>query len=201
MLRVGLTGSIGMGKSTTAAMFADLGIPVHDADKTVHQLYRQPAVVAQIEAAFPGTTDDGVVDRKALGNIVLADADAMTRLEQMIHPLVREAENEFIAQAKRDGAPYTLFDIPLLFETGQKDRFDAIIVVSAGEKIQRERVLARDGMTPEKFKAIRAKQMPDEQKRSHADFIVETDNGLDDARAQIKHIHESLCKRAVTVSP
>lgn len=201
MLRVGLTGSIGMGKSTTASMFADLGIPVHDADKTVHQLYRQPAVVAQIEAAFSGTTNGGMVDRKALGHIVLADADAMTRLEQMIHPLVRAAESELIAQAERDEAPYTLFDIPMLFETGQKDRFDAIIVVSASGQVQRDRVLARDGMTSQKFESILAKQMPDEQKRAQADFIINTDKGLDDARAQVKRIHESLCKRALTLSP
>ncbi|MGB7431208.1 MAG: dephospho-CoA kinase [Ahrensia sp.] len=201
MLRIGLTGSIGMGKSTTAALFAELGIPVHDADKAVHELYRQPAVVAQIEAAFPGTTDGAMVDRKALGTIVLADADAMKRLEQMIHPLVRAAESALIERAQRDGAPYSLFDIPLLFETGQQARFDAIIVVTADKDIQRARVLARDGMTLQKFDSILAKQMPDAEKRARADFIVETDKGLDDARTQVERIHESLCKRAAAVSP
>lgn len=200
MLRVGLTGSIGMGKSTTAAMFAALGIPVHDADRVVHQLYQDPAIVTKIETAFPGSTAAGTVDRSALGTMVLNDPPAMKRLESMIHPLVREAEMVFIERSKDQKSPYVVFDIPLLFETGQQDRFDVIIVVSADPETQRERVLAREAMTVEKFEAILAKQLPDAEKRSKADFIVNTDKGLDDARAQVAAIHESLCKRAAGLS-
>lgn len=196
MLLVGLTGSIGMGKSTTAQMFADLGVPVHDADKTVHGLYRQPDFVAQIEETFPGTTKNAEVDRKALGEIVFSNPDAIKALEMLVHPRVRDAEIEFVRLNRLNRMPYCITDIPLLFETGQSDRFDAIIVVTASQQTQRSRVLARPGMTEQKFLAIQAKQMPDEQKRARATYIINTDDGMQAARDQVSSIHNTLCKRA-----
>jgi dephospho-CoA kinase len=193
MLLIGLTGSIGMGKSETARMFAKLGLPVYDADAAVHKLYAAGgAAVAPIEAAFPGVSKDGAIDRAALSARVLNDRDAMKRLETIIHPLVGQAQMEFLLAAERDGAPMVVLDIPLLFETGGETRVDVTVVVSAPAETQRERVLARPGMTPEKFEAILAKQVPDAEKRAKAHFVVETGLGLDHAFAQTSAIVAAL---------
>ena len=182
-----LTGSIGMGKSTTAAMFREFGIPVHDADAAVHALYAGRAVPV-VEALFPGTTRDGVVDRALLSARVIGNEAAMRSLEEVVHPLVREEEARFLREAKAAGAPFVILDIPLLFEKGGESRVDGVIVVTADAQEQRRRVLARPGMTAEKFEAILARQTPDAQKRARADLIVTTDNGLDDARRQVEAI-------------
>jgi dephospho-CoA kinase len=187
MFVLGLTGSLGMGKSATAKMFAEEGVPVHDADAAVHRLYEGEAVAA-IEAAFPGTTADGKVDRGKLGQRVLGDDAAIARLEQIVHPLVRQSTQKFLAQAERDGAPVTVLDIPLLFETGAEARCDAVVVVSAPAEVQRARAFERPGMTEAKFQAILAKQMPDADKRARADFIVDSGHGFDHARAQVREI-------------
>lgn len=187
MFILGLTGSLGMGKSTTARFFAEEGAPVHDADAVVHQLYEGEAVAA-IEAAFPGTTVDGKVDRTKLAARVLNDAAALERLEAIVHPLVNAAERRLLAEAEARGAKVVVLDIPLLFETGGDRRVDAVVVVSAPAELQRERVLARPGMTSEKLEAILAKQMPDTEKRRRADFIVDTSQGLEAARAQVRAI-------------
>ncbi len=186
-----LTGSIGMGKSTTAAMFRDLAIPVHDADATVHALYSGRAAPV-VEALFPGTTRDGVVDRALLSARVVGNEAAIRKLEEAVHPLVREEEARFLREAKAAGAPFVILDIPLLFEKGGESRVDGVIVVTADAEEQRRRVLARPGMTPEKFEAILARQTPDAQKRARADFIVTTDNGLEDARGQVRAVAERL---------
>jgi dephospho-CoA kinase len=193
MFALGLTGSIGMGKSTTAAMFAEEGVPVHDADAAVHRLYDGEAVAA-IEAAFPGVAAGGKVDREKLGRRVLGDAAAMTRLEQIVHPLVRQAEERFLADARQKGAKVVVLDIPLLFETGAEKRCDAVVVVSAPPETQRTRALERAGMTEQKFQAILAKQMPDVEKRARADFVVETGHGLEAARAQVRDILARVAK-------
>lgn len=187
MFILGLTGSLGMGKSTTAAMFAEAGVPVHDADAAVHRLYEGEAV-ASIEAAFPGTTEGGKVDREKLGQRVLGDAAAMKKLEQIVHPLVRQAEERFLADAERSGAPVAVLDIPLLFETGAQARCDAVAVVSAPAELQHARAFERPGMTEAKFQAILAKQMPDAEKRARADFVVDTGQGFEHARAQVRDI-------------
>jgi dephospho-CoA kinase len=191
MIVLGLTGSIGMGKSTTAQMFRDLGIPVHDADATVHALYRGE-LAGPIGEAFPGTVADGKVDRAALGRAVLGDNAAMRRLEAIVHPAVRRAEQEFLRNCQEKGADIALIDVPLLFETGGQDRVDAIVVVTASQEEQRRRVLERPGMTPEKFEQILARQTPDAEKRRRADFLVVTDNGLEDARRQVAQIVAAL---------
>lgn len=196
MLVVGLTGSIGMGKSTTASMFADLGVPVHDADATVHRLYSEPDVVAMIEAAFPGVADGGTIDRIELGKQVVGQADAMARLESMIHPLVRARQDSFLESSRQTGASYVLIDIPLLFETKAESRYDRVIVVTADAEIQRQRVMARSGMTQNRFETIVAKQMADAEKRQRADYIVDTTAGMDSARAQVHAIHEKLLVEA-----
>jgi dephospho-CoA kinase len=183
-LILGLTGSIGMGKSVTAAMFRDAGIAVHDADATVHELYRGPAA-AQVEASFPGTTMAGAVDRMALGAAVLAEPGALARLESIIHPLVAAARDAFIFEAVRAGTKIVVLDVPLLFETGGEASADAVVVVTASEAVQKTRVLARAGMTQARFEAILAKQMPDSQKRRRAHFLVDSGNGLESARAQV----------------
>lgn len=193
---VGLTGSIGMGKSTTAAMFAEAGIPVHDADATVHRLYSGRAAPL-IEAAFPGTVVGGTVDRERLGKAVIGNGDAMKALEAIVHPLVREEETAFLDKAREQGAPFVILDIPLLFETGGEKRVDAVIVVSADADIQRRRVLERPGMTDEKFEAILARQVPDSEKRKRADFIIDTGHGLDAARAQVQDVVAALSEPAV----
>ncbi len=188
---LGLTGSIGMGKSATARMFRALGVPVHDADASVHALYRG-AAVAPVEAAFPGVARDGVIDRAALGARVLGDAEAMKRLEAIVHPLVREAETAFLAKARDSGARLVVLDIPLLFETGGDRRVDAVAVVSASKAVQRDRVLAREGMTDEKFATILAKQMPDAEKRRRAHFVIDTGRGFAAAEHQVTGIVRAL---------
>jgi dephospho-CoA kinase len=188
---LGLTGSLGMGKSTTAQFFAEAGVPVHDADAVVHRLYEGEAAAA-IEAAFPGTTVAGKVDRTRLGARVLGDAAALRRLEAIVHPLVHEAEQRLLAQAEAAGKKVAVLDIPLLFETGGDQRVDAVVVVTAPPEVQRARVLERPGMTVEKFDAILAKQMPDAEKRRRADFIVDTSRGLDSARAQVRAILDAV---------
>jgi len=187
MFVLGLTGSIGMGKSTTAKMFAAEGVPVQDADAVVHKLYEGEATAA-IGAAFPGTTKDGKVDRAALGQLVLRDAAKIKQLEAIVHPLVARARDRFLAEAERSGAAVAVLDIPLLFETGGDVRCDAVVVVSAPSDTQRQRVFERAGMTEQKLAAIVAKQIPDEEKRQHADFIVDTSQGFEHARAQVRDI-------------
>lgn len=191
ILRVGLTGSIGMGKSTTAQMFRDEGIAVLDSDQIVHDLYRG-AAVAPIAAAFPDVVVDGVVDRSALGAHVLSDPAAMEKLEAIVHPLVWAARDAFIQQRQAQGDWIVVYDVPLLFETGADKNVDAIVVVTAPPELQKQRVLIRPGMTQEKFEAIVGKQTPDTEKRARADFIVETGEGLDAARAQVRHILKTL---------
>lgn len=195
MMRVGLTGSIGMGKSTTAAMFAEAGIPVHDADAAVHRLYSGKAAPL-VEAAFPGTVTGGVVNRESLSKAVLGNPQAMKQLEAIIHPLVREEELGFIVQAEAAGAPFVILDIPLLFETGGDARVDKIVVVTAPAEVQRERVLSRPGMTEEKFLSILARQMADAEKRARANFIIDTSLGIDHARAEVARIISQLSDSA-----
>jgi dephospho-CoA kinase len=187
MVVLGLTGSLGMGKSTTARFFAEAGVPVFDADAAVHRLYAGEAAAA-IEAAFPGTTGAQGVDRTKLAQAVLADPAALTRLEAIIHPLVRREELCFIDEAATAGARVAVLDVPLLFETGRDSLVDAVVVVSAPPEIQRARVLERPGMTEEKFRALLAKQMPDEEKRRRADFVVDSSGSYDSARAQVHAI-------------
>jgi dephospho-CoA kinase len=195
MLMLGLTGSIGMGKSTTARFFAEAGVAVHDADAAVHRLYEAEAV-APIEAAFPGTTAPGKVDRAKLAVRVLDDPVAMKRLEAIVHPLVRESGARFLAAAVSRGARVVVLDIPLLFETGGEARVDAVVVVSAQAAIQRHRVLGRPEMTAAKLATILAKQMPDAEKRRRAHFVVDSSHGFDSARAQVHGI-----LRAVAAMP
>jgi dephospho-CoA kinase len=191
MIVLGLTGSIGMGKSTTAKMFAEAGVPVHDSDETVHRLYAG-AAAPLVEAAFPGTTVGGVVDRVKLGARVLGDAGALKQLEAIIHPLVRADADAFLARHRNAGESIAVLDIPLLFETGGRGRVDKVVVVTAPAEVQRQRVLARPGMTEEKLAAILAKQVPDEEKRRLADFIIDTGQGLDAARAAVAAIIAEL---------
>ena len=193
MIVLGLTGSIGMGKSTTAKLFAELGVPVYDADATVHRIYEGEAV-GPIEAAFAGTTVGGRVDRERLSAQVVHDPLAMKRLEQIVHPMLRTYHQKFLDDAERSGAPVAVVDVPLLFETGGEQRVDAVVVVTAAPEIQRERILARDNMTAEKLDAILARQMPDAEKRRRADFVVDTSHGLDPVRARIRDILEQAVK-------
>jgi dephospho-CoA kinase len=185
MIVLGLTGSIGMGKSTTAKMFVDEGVPVHDADETVHRLYAGVAAPL-IEARFPGTVVAGAVDRERLGRAVLGDAQAMRDLEAIVHPLVRADSEAFLARHRAAGAPLVVLDIPLLFETGGRDRVDEVLVVTAPAQVQRERVLARPGMTEEKFAAILARQVPDAKKRAEADHVIDTGAGMAAAQRMVK---------------
>jgi dephospho-CoA kinase len=187
MVVIGLTGSLGMGKTTTLRFFAEAGVPVYDADETVHRLYGGEAA-ASIEAAFPGTTGEQGVDRAKLGQAVLGDAAALARLEAIVHPLVRREELRFLEAARKAGVPVAVLDIPLLFETGGDRRVDAVVVVSAPAEMQRARAFERPGMTEEKFRALLAKQMPDQEKRRRADFVVDTSQGHDYARAQVHAI-------------
>ena len=191
MIRLGLTGSIGMGKSTTAQMFRGEGIAVHDADQTVHDLYAGSAAPL-IEAAFPGSVSNGVVDRKLLSARVINDADAMRRLEDIVHPLVREAEIAFLKQAKNAGARLVVLDIPLLFETGAENRVDKVLVVTADPQVQRQRVLERPDMSEAKLAMILAKQMPDAEKRKRADYVINTGLGLDKARQEVRKLIRRL---------
>ncbi len=191
MIVLGLTGSIGMGKSTTLAMFADEGIPVYSADAAVHELYDGEAA-AMIEQAFPGTVIDGKVDRTRLSEAVLGKPEQLKHLESIVHPLVRQKETDFVKLARKSGAPFAVVDIPLLFETGGEHRVDKVVVVSAETQIQRERVLARPGMTEQKLEAILARQMPDADKRARADYIIDTGKGLDPARTAVRAIIKSI---------
>lgn len=191
MILLGLTGSIGMGKSTTAKMFSDFGVPVHDSDAAVHRLYRGKAAPL-VEAAFPGTTVDGVVDRTKLAERVLGDKAALDRLEQIIHPLVRADAAVFLRPLHAGGTPLAVLDIPLLYETDGRNRVDMVAVVTAPPDIQRERVLSRPGMTQEKFEAILAKQVPDDRKRQMADFVIDTGQGMEAARQAVADIIEKL---------
>ena len=191
MFVLGLTGSIGMGKSTAARFFVEAGVPVHDADAVVHRLYDGEAAAA-IETAFPGTTLSGKVDRARLAEHVLDDPAAIRRLEAIIHPLVRESEVKFLADAAARAEPVVVLDIPLLFETGGEQRVDAVVVVSAGAEAQRNRVLGRPGMTESKLESILAKQMPDAEKRRRAHFVVDSSGGLDSARAQVHGILRAI---------
>jgi dephospho-CoA kinase len=186
---VGLTGSIGMGKSETARMFARLGIAVYDADAAVHRLYEKGgAAVPEIETAFPGTVVDGKVDRGLLAKALAARSDGFKTLEAIVHPLVGKAQRSFLEQAAKDGAELVVLDIPLLFETGGEARMDAVVVVSAPADLQRERVLQRQGMTAEKLDQILSRQTPDAEKRAKAHFVVETDKGLEHAFEQVKGV-------------
>lgn len=195
MFILGLTGSIGMGKSTTAKMFADEGVPVHDADAAVHRLYEAEATPL-IEAAFPGTTGGGKVDRVKLGQRVLGDDAAIRKLEQIVHPLVMQVRERFLADAEASGAKIAVLDIPLLYETGGDARCDAVVVVSAPAEVQKTRSFERPGMTEAKFAAILAKQMPDADKRARADFVVDTSRGFDAARARVREILAQVGKMA-----
>ena len=193
MIILGLTGSIGMGKSTTAKLFAEAGVPVYDADATVHSLYESEAVPA-IEAAFPGTTADGKVDRARLSARVVHDPAAMKQLEGIVHPMLGASRQKFLHDAEQSGAPVAVVDIPLLFETGGEKRVDAVVVVTTTPEIQRQRILARENMTGEKLDAILARQIPDAEKRRRADFVVDTSHGLDPVRVRIRDILNEAAK-------
>jgi dephospho-CoA kinase len=191
---LGLTGSIGMGKSATADIFRRLGVPVHDADAVVHRLY-SGAAAPLIEAEFPGTAPDGVVDRDALSKLVIGAPERMAALEAIVHPLVREEKERFLAEAVAARAPVAVLDIPLLLETGGDARCDAVLVVTAASEVQRARVLARPGMSEEKFAAMSAKQMPDQEKRARAHFIVDTSHGHASAERQVGDILRAIANR------
>lgn len=194
MIVLGLTGSIGTGKSTTAGMFHDLGVPVHDADATVHDLYRKEAV-APVAEKFPEALRDGVIDRKALSAVLAQSPERFGELETIIHPLVRARETAFLDAQRRNGAPLVLLDIPLLYETGGEARVDKVVVVTCDPDMQRQRVLARPGMTEEKFSLILSRQMPDAEKRRRADFLIDTGKGLEAAREQVEEIISKLTER------
>jgi len=196
MIVLGLTGSIGMGKSATARMFAEAGAPVHDADATVHKLY-DGAAVQPIEAAFPGATRNGRVDRTLLGARVVGKPDQLKKLEAIVHPMVTQDRKAFLAAARAKGAAVAVLDIPLLYETGADRACDAVVVVSAPHPVQRERVLARPGMTAERFEQLLFRQMPDDEKRRRADCVVDTSQGFDAARARVADI----LKAAATMTP
>jgi len=197
MKKIGLTGSIGMGKSTTAGFFRDAGIPVFDADAIVHALYSKGGeAVSAIAERFSGAVKEGAVDREALSAILRQNPKEFAALEGIVHPLVAARRATFIERAEKDGLALIVFDIPLLFETGQDDAYDIILVVTADPEIQAQRVLARPGMTPEKFQSILARQMPDAEKRNRADFIIDTSHGLEPARKQAHDIIETLNARA-----
>jgi dephospho-CoA kinase len=190
---LGLTGSIGMGKSTTAKLFTEAGVPVYDADAAVHKIYEGEAAPA-IEAAFPGTTVDGKVDRAKLSAKVVHDPAAIKQLEQIVHPMLGASRKKFLDEAERSGAPVVVMDIPLLFETGGEKRVDAVVVVSTDPVSQRERILARGTMTNEALDAILARQLPDAEKRKRADFVVDTSHGLDPVRTAISDILAEVVK-------
>ena len=193
MQLLGLTGSIGMGKSTTAKLFAEAGVPVYDADATVHLVYQGEAAPA-IEAAFPGTTADGKVDRQKLSARVVHNPDAMKQLESIVHPMLRSHQQAFLDAAETAGAPVAVLDVPLLFETGGDARVDAVVVVTTSPDEQRARILARGTMTPEALDAILARQMPDAEKRKRADFVVDTSFGIEPARQRIREILDEVVK-------
>jgi dephospho-CoA kinase len=190
---LGLTGSIGMGKSTTAKLFAEAGVPVYDADATVHKIYEGEAAPA-IEAAFAGTTVNGKVDRARLSAKVVHDPAAIRQLEQIVHPMLKAYHQKFLDDAERSGAPVAVVDVPLLFETGGEKRVDAVVVVTTSPENQQMRILARGTMTKEALDALLARQMPDEEKRKLADFVVDTSHGLDPVRARIRDILQEAVK-------
>ncbi len=193
MLILGLTGSIGMGKSTTAKLFAEAGVPIYDADATVHRIYQGEAAPA-IETAFPGTTVDGKVDRAKLSARVLHDPAAIKRLEQIVHPMLGASRQKFLDDAEASGASVVVMDIPLLFETGGEKRVDAVVVVTTSPEAQRERIMARGTMTSEALDAILARQLPDAEKRRRADFVVDTSHGLDPVRERIRDILQQVAR-------
>ena len=193
MIVLGLTGSIGMGKSTTAKLFAEAGVPVYDADAAVHSLYEGEAVPV-IEAAFPGTTAVGKVDRNKLSARVVHDPAAMKRLEEIVHPMLGASRQKFLHDAERSGAAVAVVDVPLLFETGGERNVDAVVVVTTSPEVQRERILSRPNMTEQKLEGILARQMPDAEKRKRAHFVVDTSHGLDPVRARIRDILDEAAK-------
>ena len=194
MIVLGLTGSIGMGKSTTAGFFAEAGMPVFNADDAVHRLYRGRAVEA-VEAAFPGVDVNGAIDRQKLSKVLAGKAENFKRLEAIVHPLVREERRAFLEQARVDGAPIAVLDIPLLYETGGERDVDYVVVVTCDPAIQRERVLSRPDMTVEKLETVLKQQLPDGEKRARADYIVDTGDGMDAARAAVDAIIADLKTR------
>jgi dephospho-CoA kinase len=196
MIVLGLTGSAAMGKSATAKMFADEGVPVFDADAVVHELYNG-AAVAPVEAVFPGVTINGRIDRERLAANVFNDPEALKKLESIVHPLVRAAQDKFHADAEKSGTPIAVLDIPLLFETGGAARVDATVVVTAPADIQKSRLLERPGMTVEKIEGMLARQMPDSEKKSRADFVIDTSRGFDAARAEVRNILQQLKERGL----
>jgi len=193
MIVLGLTGSIGMGKSTTAKLFAEAGVPVYDADAAVHHLYQGEAVPV-IEAAFPGTTANGKVDRDRLSARVVHDPAAMKRLEEIVHPMLGASRQNFLREAEQSGAAVAVVDVPLLFETGGERNVDAVVVVTTSPELQRERILSRPNMTEQKLAGILARQMPDAEKRKRAQFVVDTSHGLDPVRARIRDILDQAAK-------
>lgn len=193
MLILGLTGSIGMGKTTTAQMFRDAGVPVHDSDAAVHELYESEAV-GPIASLFPDVVANGAVSRPALSAIVLSDPAALKRLEHVVHPLVAEHRQKFIENARAKGAALCVADIPLLFESGSADAVDVIVVVTASPLVQKRRVMGRPGMTDDKFEAILERQIDDSSKRRMAHFVVDTSNGFEAARRQVTGIIRALCR-------
>jgi dephospho-CoA kinase len=188
---VGLTGSVGMGKSTTARLFEKQGVPVFDADAAVHALYRG-AAVGPVEAAFPGVANADGIDRVALGRRVIGDPAAMKRLEAIVHPMVRDAREAFLARARAGGAAMAVLDIPLLYETGGDKDVDVVVLASAPEPVQKARVMARPGMTAQRFEAILAQQMPDADKRRRARFVIETGDGIEHAETQVRAVIAAL---------
>jgi dephospho-CoA kinase len=193
MIVIGLTGSIGMGKSTVASMFAEEGAPSFDSDAAVHALYAPGgAAVAPVEAAFPGVSKEGAIDRAALSARVVGNNEAIQRLEAIVHPLVRQAQAEFLRANRDAGAPYVVLDIPLLFESGGVNLVDKVVVVSAPADLQRARVLSRPGMSEGKFEAILARQTPDAEKRARADFVIDTSGPFEDTRAQVRAVLDAL---------
>jgi dephospho-CoA kinase len=193
MIVLGLTGSIGMGKSTTAKLFAEAGVPVYDADAAVHRLYDGEAVPV-IEAAFPGTTANGKVDRNKLSARVVHDPAAMKRLEEIVHPMLGASRQKFLRGAEQAGAAVAVVDVPLLFETGGERNVDAVVVVTTSAELQRERILSRPNMSEQKLDSILARQMPDAEKRKRAHFVVDTSHGLDPVRARIRDILDQAAK-------
>lgn len=199
MIIAGLTGSIAMGKSETARMFRELGVPVFDADAAVHNLYKENgAAVEPIRAEFPEAVVKGAVDRDVLSGLVLGDSDAVSRLEAIVHPLVRNARQAFLEKARSEAQPLVVLDIPLLFETGYDGEIDKVVVVSAPADIQRKRALERPGMTEEKFEKILARQVPDAEKRKKADFVVDSSQGLEHAFRQVRKIVQELAPTLLT---
>jgi dephospho-CoA kinase len=194
---IGLTGSIGMGKSTVARMFAEEGAPFFDSDAAVHELYGPGgAAVGPVEAAFPGVCRGGGIDRALLSARVINDPEQMRRLEGLVHPLVQLAQAKYITARASEGVEFAVLDIPLLLELSHPRDVDAVVVVSAPPEVQRARVLARAGMTREKFEAILARQMPDAEKRARADFVIDTGGDLASTRAQVRTVLDALGERA-----